>query len=154
MAGLRDQQWTVVIADDDAPMRALIRHAIARDDRLQLVGEARHGGEALEQVEARDPDLLLLDLAMPTLSGMEVLQALAGRSRPTVVVLTGLGDDGLVDRTLTAGAAAHLEKGDAFASLAERLVDVLVDGRQPAAIQDATNDVPTRATVTSAGDAG
>ena len=129
----------VVIADDDLPVRALLRHTLARDARFVVVGEAGDGSEALEVVAETDPDLLLLDLVMPEMDGLAVLHALGSTSRPTVVVLTGIDDD-LEDQALSGGAAAYLEKGSAFDALTDRLAQVLGD-------QETTIEVPTRDTV-------
>jgi two-component system, NarL family, response regulator YdfI len=142
MSAAERATWRVVVADDDVPLRVLLRHTIQRDDRFVLVGEAGDGREALDLVSREDPDLLLLDLAMPRMGGLEVMRALETMPRPTIVVLTGLDDD-LEAQSLAAGAAAYLEKGDAFHNLTERLAQAL-DGDQ-----DTTIEVPTRATVRS-----
>jgi DNA-binding NarL/FixJ family response regulator len=121
--------WRVVIADDDDALRALLRATLEREDRFLVVGEARDGLEALDEVSRSDPDLLLLDLAMPRMDGHEVLEKLAPEPRPTVVVLTGLDDD-LVARTLRAGAACYLEKGSAFDGLCDALAQALLEHKE------------------------
>lgn len=132
--------WRIVIADDDAALRALLRVTLERDERFSIVGEARDGADALDEVARSDPDLLLLDLDMPRMDGHEVLEKLRPEARPTVVVLTGL-DDEHEERTLDAGAARYLEKGSAFDGLADQLAQVLGP-------HDSTTDVPRRVTAT------
>jgi two-component system LytT family response regulator len=69
----------VLIADDEAPARALLRELVAARPRLQLVGEAADGLEAVELAQAQAPDLVLLDVQMPRLDGFEVLELLDRR---------------------------------------------------------------------------
>lgn len=119
-----DDARTVLVVDDDAPMRTLLRVVLERDVRLSVLGEAADGRAALHLIEEQDPDLVLLDLAMPELDGIGVLHALAGRARPVVVVLSA---DGYVDAEATVvglGAAAYVSKAAAFDGLADILVDV------------------------------
>jgi two-component system LytT family response regulator len=66
----------VLIVDDEAPARAKIRRFLALDSRFQVCGEARSGTEALERIRALKPDLVFLDIQMPGITGLEVLEAL------------------------------------------------------------------------------
>ncbi len=68
------QLCKVLVADDEAPARAVLREMIAARSHLTLVGEAADGQEAVELAEARRPDLLFLDVQMPRLDGFEVLE--------------------------------------------------------------------------------
>ncbi|MFA9430351.1 response regulator [Egicoccus sp. AB-alg2] len=113
--------WRLVLADDDATLRRLLRLLLERDGRFEVVGEAADGREALTALTETDPDLLLLDLAMPNMDGLEVLAELDGTDRPVVVVLTGFAEDDLCRQVLSLGARACLQKGNDFASLTERL---------------------------------
>jgi two-component system LytT family response regulator len=70
----------VLIVDDEAPARALLREMIAGRPHLQLVGEAAHGLEAVELAQAHGPDLVFLDVQMPRLDGFEVLELLDPRT--------------------------------------------------------------------------
>lgn len=78
----------VLVVDDEAPARAKVKRLLAEDARFQLAGEAADGHEALAQVDALRPDLLLLDIQMPGLTGFEVLEALGPESCPQVVFST------------------------------------------------------------------
>lgn len=111
----------VVIADDDVSLRRLLRTVLEDDGRFEVVGEAEDGQATLRLVDEVDPDLLLLDLAMPRMDGLEVLQALEGRGRPAVVVLSGFVNAGLGRQVLEAGAATFLQKGVGFAGLTDEL---------------------------------
>jgi DNA-binding NarL/FixJ family response regulator len=110
----------VVIADDAEILRSLLRRAIDRDERLEVVGEAANGREALDHVEALAPDVLLLDLSMPVLDGMEVLRNLAGRC--PVVVLTGYGETDLGQQCRELGARAFVEKGAPMTVVCDAIV--------------------------------
>jgi CheY-like chemotaxis protein len=99
----------VLIVDDDQFVRAVLR------DMLSPTGcecsEARDGLEALERVRADRPDVVLLDLLMPRMSGIEALQQICGVSpRPRVVVITSLASDALLAQALSAGASAYVVK--------------------------------------------
>ena len=71
------KQPTALIADDEAPLRAFLRRRLAECwPALQIVGEAENGQEALEMIEALQPDVAFLDIRMPLLSGLEVASRL------------------------------------------------------------------------------
>ncbi|MCI0570790.1 MAG: LytTR family DNA-binding domain-containing protein [Myxococcaceae bacterium] len=80
--------FRVLVVDDEAPARAKVQRFLAEDARFRAVGEARDGSEALAQVESLRPDLLILDVQMPGLTGFEVLEALGPEACPLVVFST------------------------------------------------------------------
>ena len=127
----------VLIADDDAMLRRLLRMLLERDGRFTVVGEAADGVEALEMTGTHEPELLLLDLAMPRLDGLGVLEHLTGRRRPVVAVLTGFNEEMLCEQVLEAGAAACLEKGDDFASLCDQLLACFSEASLEPSVNDA-----------------
>jgi two-component system NarL family response regulator len=101
-----------VIAADDFPLvREGIVRALNRDPAINVVGEANNGQEALELVAALQPDVLILDLIMPGLDGLGVLDAL-GKSHPEVRVLlmTASEQAGPLLGAFEAGAAGYLSK--------------------------------------------
>lgn len=112
--------YRAVIADDDATMRRLVRRLIERDGRFLIVGEAANGREALDQIAALDPDVLLLDLTMPGMDGFEVLEHLDTYTTP-VLVLTGHADHDIHRAAIRLGASGCLVKGRDFAELPDRL---------------------------------
>jgi two-component system, NarL family, response regulator DesR len=116
----------VLVVDDDATIRRLLVLLLGRDDRYSVVAEAGDGEEALGLIAAHDPDLVLLDLAMPRLDGLQVIAALDARMRSRVAVLTGFADPSLHAQVLTAGAGACLLKGRDFARIGDRLWEVRV----------------------------
>src|SRR3954453_18029293 len=84
----------ILIADDHPMIRTAIE-ALLRDTAYALAGIAASGAEALAEAERLQPDILLLDLEMPELTGMEVVRNLRSRSKaPRIVILTAAIDDG------------------------------------------------------------
>jgi DNA-binding NarL/FixJ family response regulator len=107
--------------DDEPGLRRLLVMLLERDGRFDLVGEAGDGHAALAAVDEHDPDVLLLDLGLPGLDGLEVLERLRDRDRPRTVVLTGFTDPETLAEAEGLGAAACLIKGADF----DRIGDVL-----------------------------
>ena len=114
----------VVIADDTADIRTTIRSVLETMTDVVVVGEATNGVEAVEAVTELQPDLLLLDLSMPVMTGMEALVKIRAATPGTrVVVLSGYGRDQAAVDALAAGASAYVEKGGST----RRLVSLVAD---------------------------
>ena len=107
----------VLLADDADDIRMLVRYGLDHDARFEVVGEARDGEEALELASTCAYDLLLLDLAMPRMDGLEVLERLRAKGDDsTVVVFSGFSADSMVERAKELGANGYVHKGtDIFA---------------------------------------
>jgi DNA-binding NarL/FixJ family response regulator len=104
----------VVIADDHPVVRSGIRDMLEQDDDIEVVGEAASGTEALQQVEEKQPDVLLLDVEMPELSGVEVAQQLQQQGHPVrLLALSSYDDQEYVQGLLKGGASGYLTKGNA-----------------------------------------
>lgn len=120
---------TVVVADDDAHIRDLLRLRLDLDGRFDVVAEAADGVQALDVLRAHRPDVVVLDIGMPRMTGLEVLELVRGELPETKVVLfTSLRDPSLRDSPEAAAAHAYLEKGDIVGSLIPTLVRVVGDG--------------------------
>lgn len=101
----------VLLVDDDALVRAGIRLLLFSASGIEVVGEAADGTEVLGALDRHHPDVILLDLRMPRLDGLAVLDLLRTQpSRPAVVVLTTFDTDEAVLRALRRGAAGFLVK--------------------------------------------
>ena len=99
----------VFLADDERLIRQGFRKLLELDGAIAVVGEAADGAEALALVPAAAPDVLLLDVRMPRVSGLDVLDRL-GDGRPPTLVLTTFDDAELLLRAVRAGARGFLAK--------------------------------------------
>ncbi len=110
----------LVLADDHRMLREALAELLAREPDLVVVGQAASAREALEQVERARPDVLVLDVGLPDMSGIEVARRLR-RSRTRVLVLSAHADKRFVQEALKAGAAGYVSKGAARTELASAL---------------------------------
>jgi DNA-binding NarL/FixJ family response regulator len=116
----------ILIADDHALVRSGIRLLVESLQNVEVVAEAGDGLEALALIQSHRPDTLLLDLTLPGLNGLAVLDRIHGRpGMPRVIVLSMHSGPEYVARALNAGAAGYLLKESAFDELAEALEAVV-----------------------------
>lgn len=102
----------VVVVDDQESYRRMLQLVLDLEADIELVGEAVDGVTAIEAAREHQPDVLLLDIAMPVLDGLEALpEILAASPRTAVVMLTGFGSPAMRSRASDAGARGFLEKG-------------------------------------------
>jgi DNA-binding NarL/FixJ family response regulator len=110
------------LADDNAGIRMMLTVILSVEPDFEVVGEAADGAAALALAEHGDVDLLVLDLSMPELDGLEVLQRLREtRPKLRVVVYTGMTHDGVERKAQSLGARDVVIKGVPPAELVERL---------------------------------
>ena len=103
---------TVVLADDHPVFRDGLRFVLRQAPDIEVVGEAADGGEALRLVADLDPDVVVMDIAMPVLGGLGATERLVARgARTRVLVLTMDEEDAGVLAAVRAGAAGYLVKG-------------------------------------------
>jgi DNA-binding NarL/FixJ family response regulator len=108
----------VLLADDHTLVRAGIRALLESLPDVEIVAEASDGRQALELLVAEKPDVALLDIAMPSLNGLEVaMRAAAVAPRTRLVILSMHGDPGHVAQALRAGVAGYLLKDAAVDEL-------------------------------------
>ena len=115
--------FRVVIADDEPDMRSLTRGILEESGRFSVVGEAANGLEAIDEAQRHEPDLVLLDVVMPGMTGLEALPGIREVAPASkVVMLSSLEQETTAPMALAAGAVAYLEKGIG----ADELVDQLL----------------------------
>jgi DNA-binding NarL/FixJ family response regulator len=102
---------TVVVADDHALFLEALRMLLQQEADIEVVGDATNGTEALELTEAFKPDILLLDIKMPELGGLDVLPKICAKSPDTkVLILSAYFEDDLIVEALQRGAKGYLPK--------------------------------------------
>jgi two-component system, chemotaxis family, protein-glutamate methylesterase/glutaminase len=113
----------VLVIDDSAFARTVLSRVLRASGAIDVVATARDGRDALERIEALDPDVITLDLTMPDVDGIAVLRALAGRRRPRALVVSVSGiDTELGVEALSLGAVDVITKPTALAS--DRLTEL------------------------------
>lgn len=110
----------VVLADDHPVVREGIRNRLEKEPDILVVGEAGDGEEALSLVEELQPDVLLLDMELPGLTGVEVARRLKGTSSPVrILALSAYDERHYIQSLLADGAAGYLVKEEAPESIVE-----------------------------------
>ncbi|AOS44427.1 Transcriptional regulatory protein DegU [Lacunisphaera limnophila] len=108
---ITDQKITILLAEDHAIVRQGLCGLLKMDGHFHIVGEARTGREAVELARTLRPDVILMDIAMPVLNGLEATrQILAANPTARVVILSAHSDDVYVERMTEAGVAGFIEK--------------------------------------------
>ncbi|MFL5806756.1 MAG: response regulator [Roseiflexaceae bacterium] len=119
----------VLIVDDQSLIRVGIQTLLSRKPDIEVVGYAGDGAEALRQVAALDPDVVLMDIRMPGMDGVEATRQLVARqARASIIILTTFHDDANVFSALAAGARGYLLKDTDHKELAEA-IRVVAAGR-------------------------
>lgn len=113
---------TVLLVDDHSIVRKGCRAILENQKDITVVGEAETGQEALKKAKELNPEIIVLDINLPGLNGIEIINRLRSRHQPTkIVVLSVYQDEMYVYRALEAGAAAYVVKQGA----AQELIDAI-----------------------------
>ena len=116
------ERLPVLIVDDQAPFRAAMRAVLKRATEFELVGEAANGNEAVTLEEELSPALVLMDINMPEMNGIEATRTMVSRHPGVVVILCSTYDAGdLPAEVATSGARAYLNKENLGADTLRRL---------------------------------
>lgn len=123
------RQTRVLLADDHVLIRAGLRMVVDAQPDLTVVGEAGDGREAVAMAESLKPDVMVMDIGMPTLNGIEATHQVREKLPATQVVMLSMhSDEGYVLRSLKAGAKAYLLKDSAETDLA-RAIRAAAEGK-------------------------
>ena len=108
----RDTAAGVLICDDNDAMRTLLSVIVGTSLSMRVVGEAADGNEAIVEATRLQPNVILLDLAMPNRNGLEALPELRHVAPDAqIIVFSGFASNTVADQALALGAANYLEKG-------------------------------------------
>ena len=119
----------VMLVDDQNLVRKGVRSLLELSEEIEVIAEAADGAEAIRSIPEAAPDVVLLDMRMPGLSGLDVLRELAGKDAlPPTIILTTFDDDELVLAGIQAGARGYLLKDVALAELVEAIKTVAEGG--------------------------
>ena len=98
----------VAIADDNEIMLEMLGEIVSSDDELQVVGTAKDGEEACLLVKEKEPDVILLDIIMPKLDGLDVLSRIRMdttiRKQPSILIISAIGNERITDDAFSKGA--------------------------------------------------
>ena len=128
----------VLLVDDQTLVRQGVRSLLALADGIEVVAEASDGKQAVEVIPQLNPDVVLMDMRMPVMSGLEALQALARLGQlPPTIILTTFDDDQWVLAGIKAGAKGYLLKDVSLEQLVDAIQTVAAGGSlmQPAMTQ-------------------
>jgi len=101
----------VLLADDNREFVEVVKEYIERQEDMSLVGVAYHGNEALELISREEPHVVLLDIIMPHLDGLGVLEKLQNAPlRPKIIILTAFGQESMTQRAVSLGANYYILK--------------------------------------------
>jgi DNA-binding NarL/FixJ family response regulator len=130
-AGDHQAESGVLICDDNAAMRVLLTVLVDTAHGLRVAGEAGDGDEAVLEATRLQPDVILLDLAMPNRSGLDALPDLR-RVAPDaqIVVLSGFASATVAEEVLALGARAYLQKGEDPDTIVATIQSAAADARR------------------------
>lgn len=118
----------VIVADDNEITREIIVDCLSDDAQIEVVGEAADGKEAIRLIKLHKPDVVLLDLVMPVVDGISVMEAVSdemeGLSRPRFIIVSAAGSEEMVNHALKTGAAYFIMKpfdGEALIKRVKRM---------------------------------
>lgn len=119
---------TILLADDHAILRETLRPMLEHEFGFQVIAEATTGREAVNVVRDKRPDIVIMDIAMPDMNGIEVTLEIKKQYEHTqVIVLSGHNERHLVDAVLKAGASGYLLKDCVYSEL-KQAIDIILQG--------------------------
>ena len=116
----------ILIADDHAMVRDGVKNLIHQNKDLTVIGEAKSGNETLELYERLKPDLLILDISMPDMNGMEVSRHILGKNpQANIIILSMYDDEDYISRCLEYGVKGYVVKNESGSELEYAIKSVL-----------------------------
>jgi DNA-binding NarL/FixJ family response regulator len=118
--------FTILVVDDYEPFRRYVCELLKRDEEFQVIGQASDGLEAIVKAEGLQPDLILLDIGLPTLSGIEAakrMRTVAPRSK--IIFVSQESSSDVVEEALNSGGHGYVRKVRAHSELLPAIDSVL-----------------------------
>ena len=112
----------VLLADDNAQFRGVLRRLLERDPQIEVLAEASNGKEAIALAEEHRPDVVLMDVSMPNLDGVEATYALKARFPDLTILMLSIGNkEQEIQAGLAGGASEYLIKGAPATEIADAI---------------------------------
>ncbi len=118
---------TVTIADDNQDFTKILETYLNKQEDIQVVGTANNGVEALDIMIAKEPDIALVDIIMPRMDGIAVLEKLAEapiKNKPKCIVISGVGQDSITQKAIGLGAVYYIVKPMEVELIADRIREI------------------------------
>ena len=128
---MEKQKINIIIVEDNKEFRNLLNEYILFQEDIVVIGIAEDGEEALKLIKDKKPDLVVLDMIMPNLDGLGVLERLNTMNldiMPRIIVLSAVGHDKIAQRAMSLGADYYIVKPFDLEVLAERIRQLVNDG--------------------------
>jgi len=126
---MTDRTYTIILADDHTLFRTGLKNLLALDPAFEVVGEAANGRELLTLLDSTQPDVILLDIAMPEMNGIEAAEEIMNRWPDTrIVTLSMFGEEDYYFKMVSLGVKAFLLKNSDIGEVQEAIRTVLDGG--------------------------
>jgi len=130
MHGIKNNQISIVIADDHSFFREGLVKVLNMTGMVQVLGEASNGQELVNLAQQLDPDLLIVDIGMPVLNGIDAVKKIREQGlRARVIALSMHSEDAIIIKMLEAGAMGYLDKNTSKEELFEAIDSVVAHNR-------------------------
>lgn len=125
---MNNERTRVLIADDNKDFCSILNEYLSTQDDIEIVGIANDGLDALDQVSEKSPDLLILDIIMPHLDGLGVLEKINSidlERVPKIIILSAVGQDKITQRAIALGADYYIVKPFDFETFMKRIRQIV-----------------------------
>ena len=124
-----DRRVRILIADDHPIVRQIVRSTLERHPRFEVCGEAFDGAKAIEAARRLKPDVVVLNITMPVLNGLEVARQIKAKApESAIVILSTHADERLIDEAKKIGARAYVAKTKAGEALVKATESAIAGG--------------------------
>lgn len=116
----------IILVDDHAVVRAGFKMLLAASDRIEVIGEAERGEQAIQLYEKSKPDIVVIDLSMPGIGGLETIRRIVQRDENALILVFSVHHEQVyINRALNAGAKGYITKNSAAEILAEAIEAIM-----------------------------